>query len=209
MDLTAGLVRAWIERFAAEIEANRDHLTELDGPIGDNDHGINMDRGMRAVKENLTPDQPIDATLKAAGTTLIRTVGGASGPLYGTIFLRMAQASAGHDTLDAATLGTLLEAGRKGIVDRGKAEVGDATMLDAWAPAVDAYQEAVTAAKDLGAAVTAATAAAEEGMNSTAPLVARKGRASYLGERGIGHQDPGATSSYLLFKSLQEVVDRS
>ncbi|MDQ2848657.1 MAG: dihydroxyacetone kinase subunit DhaL [Actinomycetota bacterium] len=208
MDLTPALAAAWIDRFAAEIEQNKDHLTELDGPIGDNDHGINMDRGMRAVHASLTQagTQPIEVMLKAAGMTLIRSVGGASGPLYGTVLLRMAQATSGHDSLDAATLGQALEAGRQGIIDRGKAEPGDMTMLDAWDPAVRAYQEAVSGGQDLPRAVAAATQAAEAGMEATIPLVARKGRASYLGERSVGHQDPGATSSYLLFKALQETV---
>ncbi len=208
MDLTPALAAAWIDRFAGEIEQNKDRLTELDGPIGDNDHGINMDRGMRAVRENMAHagSQPIDAMLKAAGMTLIRTVGGASGPLYGTVLLRMAQATSGHDVLDAATLGRALEAGRQGIIDRGKTAPGDMTMLDAWDPAVHAYQEAVSSGQDLPQAVAAATRAAEAGMEATIPLVARKGRASYLGERSVGHQDPGATSSYLLFKALQETV---
>jgi len=208
MDLTPALAAAWIDRFAAAIEQNKDHLTELDGPIGDNDHGINMDRGMRAVHDRMdqASSQPIDAMLKAAGMTLIRSVGGASGPLYGTVFLRMAQATVGHDALDAGTLGQALEAGRQGIIDRGKAEPGDMTMLDAWDPAVRAYQEAVSSGHDLSRAVAAATRAAGAGMEATIPLVARKGRASYLGERSVGYQDPGATSSYLLFKSLEETV---
>ncbi len=208
MDLTPALAAAWIDRFAAAIEQNKDQLTELDGPIGDNDHGINMDRGMRAVHDSMAEagSQPIDAMLKAVGMTLIRTVGGASGPLYGTVFLRMSQATSGHDALDATALGQALEAGRQGIIDRGKTEPGDMTMLDAWDPAVRAYQEAVSSGQDLSQAVSAATRAAESGMEATIPLVARKGRASYLGERSVGHQDPGATSSYLLFKALQETI---
>lgn len=209
MDLTAGIVRIWIESFADEIETNKDYLTALDGPIGDNDHGINMDRGLHAVRAGLPADEGIDATLKGSGMTLIRTVGGASGPLYGTIFLRMAQAAAGHESLDTHALGEVLAAGRKGIVDRGKAEPGDKTMLDTWDPAVCAYEEAAASGGDLPSAVQAAARAAEEGMKATVPLEARKGRASYLGERSVGHQDPGATSSNLFFKALKDAVHTS
>jgi dihydroxyacetone kinase-like protein len=209
MDLTPALTRNWIERYAAAIEENRQYLTELDGPIGDNDHGINMDRGFRAVKTSLAGgnDEPIDATLKSVGMTLIRTVGGASGPLYGTVYLRMAGAVNGLQTLDAEAVLAVLQAGRKGIVDRGKAEPGDKTMLDTWDPAIRAYEDAVRDGADLSDAVAHATEAAEQGMRATIPLIARKGRASYLGERSAGHQDPGATSSYLFFKTLQAAVD--
>src|SRR5947209_661176 len=209
MDLTPDLVSAWLERFAAEVAANKEYLTQLDGPIGDNDHGINMERGMKSVRASLPQEgsQAIDATLKATGMTLIRTVGGAAGPLYGTVFLRMAQAAGGHDSLDARTLGEVLEAGRKGIVDRGKAEPGEKTMLDTWAPAVQAFQEAAAAGSDVAAATDAAARAAADGMKATIPLIARKGRASYLGERSAGHQDPGATSSYLFFKTLRDTVN--
>jgi dihydroxyacetone kinase-like protein len=209
MDLTPAVTRDWVERFAAAIEENKQYLTDLDGPIGDNDHGINMDRGFRAVRTRLSAgiEEPIDATLKSVGMTLIRTVGGASGPLYGTVFLRMANAVNGQETLDTETVLAALRAGRKGIVDRGKAELGDKTMLDAWDPAVTAYEGALKDGADLPAAVAKATQAAEQGVKDTIPLVARKGRASYLGERSVGHQDPGATSSYLFFKALQEAVD--
>jgi dihydroxyacetone kinase-like protein len=209
MDVTPAMTRDWIERFAGAIEENKQYLTDLDGPIGDSDHGINMDRGFRAVKSGLTGggEAPIDATLKSVGMTLIRTVGGASGPLYGTVFVRMAGAVSGYQTLDPETILAALQAGRKGIVDRGKAEPGDKTMLDAWDPAIRAYEEALKAGSDLPGAVAKATEAAEQGMKDTIPLVARKGRASYLGERSAGHQDAGATSSYLFFKALQEAVD--
>ncbi len=208
VELTPAMVRDWIARYADAIEANRQYLTDLDGPIGDNDHGINMERGFRAVRSTLPTEdvEPIDATLKAAGMTLIRTVGGASGPLYGTVFLRMATAVSGRTELDASTLSAALQAGRKGIVDRGKAEPGDKTMLDAWDPAVRAYDDAVAAGSDVPEAAAKAAEAAEQGAAATIPLVARKGRASYLGERSAGHQDPGATSSALLFKALQEAV---
>lgn len=209
MNLTPAMTRDWIERFADAIEENKQYLTDLDGPIGDNDHGINMDRGFRAVKASLAggSEEPIDARLKAVGMTLIRTVGGASGPLYGTVFLRMAGAVNGRQTLDPEAVLALLQAGRKGIVDRGKAEPGDKTMLDAWDPAIRAFEDALQGGSDLPGVVAKATEAAEQGMKDTIPLVARKGRASYLGERSAGHQDAGATSSYLFFKALQAAVD--
>ncbi len=209
MVLTKDVVLTWLETFARDVEENRAYLTELDGAIGDNDHGTNLDRGFRAVLNSLPDerDKPIDGVLKAVGMTLIKTVGGAAGPLYGTVFLRMASAAAGKEALSEADVGAMLAAGTKGIVDRGKAEVGDKTMLDTWAPAVDAFQEAEASGEDLLAALQAAAGAAEEGMKSTIPLVARKGRASYLGERSAGHQDPGATSSYLLFKDLLSAVE--
>lgn len=208
MEVGKDVVVTWLETFARDIEENRAYLTELDGAIGDNDHGTNMERGFRAVLSGLPSerDKPLDGVLKSVGMTLIKTVGGAAGPLYGTVFLRMAGATAGKESLNGADVGAMLAAGKKGIVDRGKAEVGDKTMLDTWSPAVRAYQEAERTGKDMGAALRAAAAAAEEGMKSTIPLVARKGRASYLGERSVGHQDPGATSSYLLFKDLLSAV---
>lgn len=208
MELTQRDVLRWLELYAREIEANSEFLTELDRAIGDGDHGINMERGFRAVIQNLPgeQDKPMDAVLKDVGMTLIRTVGGAAGPLYGTVFLRMAQAVSGKESLDEGAVGAMLAAGQKGIVDRGKAEVGDKTMLDTWSPAVQAFEQAASGGRDLGKALGAATEAAEEGMTGTIPLTARKGRASYLGERSAGHQDPGATSSYLLFKDLLAAV---
>ncbi|GAC1511324.1 MAG: dihydroxyacetone kinase subunit DhaL [Chloroflexota bacterium] len=208
MDITSDVLVRWIERYTAELADNKEYLTQLDSDIGDSDHGINMDRGFRAVAGSL-PDQEkksIDGLLKAAGMTLIKTVGGASGPLYGTIFLRMAASATGKETLSASDLGALLAAGQKGIVDRGKAKVGDATMLDTWEPAVRAYEDAVATGENTVQALQAATHAAEQGMKSTIPLVARKGRASYLGERSVGHQDPGATSSFLFFHTLLETL---
>ena len=209
MDVTKDMLLRWIELYARDLEANREYLTQLDGAIGDNDHGINMDRGFRAVVNALPNerDKPLDAILKAVGMTLIKTVGGASGPLYGTVFLRMAGAAAGKESLSAGDLGAMLAAGEKGIVDRGKAAVGEKTMLDTWHPAVEAYGESEANGNDLRAGLQAAAKAAEQGMRDTIPLVARKGRASYLGERSAGHQDPGATSSYLLFKNLLASVE--
>jgi dihydroxyacetone kinase-like protein len=208
MKVTRDTLLRWLEAYAEDVAANRDYLTQLDGAIGDNDHGINMERGFRAVVAALPEERakPIDAILKDVGMTLIRTVGGASGPLYGTVFLRMAQAAAGKESLSDSDVGAMLAAGEKGIVDRGKAEVGDKTMLDTWAPAVRAYEQAVSDGKDLAEALRASAQAAKEGMESTLPLVARKGRASYLGERSAGHQDPGATSSYFLFRDFETAV---
>lgn len=208
MDITANLLAGWLERYARELADNKEYLTSLDGPIGDSDHGINMDRGFRAVVTALPSQQgkPVDALLKSVGMTLIKTVGGASGPLYGTVFLRMATAAGGKATVNARDLAAMLAAGQKGIVDRGKAELGDKTMFDTWEPAVRGYDDAVANGHDLPDALQAAAEAAEQGMKSTIPLVARKGRASYLGERSAGHQDPGATSSYLFFKSLLDAV---
>jgi dihydroxyacetone kinase-like protein len=208
MEVTTDTIRRWVEAYARDVEQNKDYLTELDGAIGDHDHGVNMDRGFRSVMGSLPAenDASVDSLLKSVGMALIRTVGGAAGPLYGTVFLRMAQATTGKGVLNEQELGEMLEAGRKGIVDRGKAQPGDKTMLDAWEPAVRAYEEARSSGKGLQEAVGLAAQAAEQGMKDTVPLVARKGRASYLGERSAGHQDPGATSSYLLFKDLKEVV---
>lgn len=199
---------AWLRLSAERLHDQATTLTQLDQAIGDGDHGINMERGFRAVIQNLPgeQDKPMDAVLKDVGMTLIRTVGGAAGPLYGTVFLRMAQAVSGKESLDEGAVGAMLAAGQKGIVDRGKAEVGDKTMLDTWSPAVQAFEQAASGGRDLGKALGAATEAAEEGMTGTIPLTARKGRASYLGERSAGHQDPGATSSYLLFKDLLAAV---
>jgi len=204
-EISRETIVAWLHRYAADVAENRDRLTDLDGPIGDHDHGINMNRGFCAVAESLADvgDASNESVLKNVGMTLIKTVGGASGPLYGTVFLRMATTTSGKALLTAQDVGEMLRAGRQGIVDRGKAEVGDATMLDAWDPAVAAYGESVNAGQDLPAALEVADKAAEQGAQSTVPLVARKGRASYLGERGIGHQDPGATSSAMLFHALK------
>src|SRR6185312_12321383 len=165
-------------------------------------HGANMARGMKAVLSALDSERPqtAGALLKRTGMTLVSTVGGASGPLYGTFFLRMGTAAGEVDSLDAAALGAALRAGVGGIVARGKAELGDKTMYDALAPAVDAYDAAAAGggSGDIGAALRAASEAADRGRDATVPLQARKGRASYLGERSVGHQDPGATSAALL-----------
>jgi len=191
----------WVQRFAQLVAEHRDELTALDSAIGDADHGTNMDRGMTAVVAALDAAPPSGAgtLLKQVGMTLVRTVGGASGPLYGTYFLRMATAvSEDAATVPAETLAKSFRAGLEGIVARGKAELGDKTMFDALAPAVDALEAELARGGDLRAALDAASAAADAGRDATTPLHARKGRASYLGERSVGHQDPGATSAALL-----------
>ncbi|WP_214405028.1 dihydroxyacetone kinase subunit DhaL [Pseudonocardia lacus] len=198
-------LRAWIGAFAADVAEHQEELTRLDSAIGDADHGANLARGMRAVVAALDSEKPstAGALLKRTGMTLVSTVGGASGPLYGTFFLRMGTAAGEVETLDAAAFGAALRAGVGGIVARGKAELGDKTMYDALAPAADAYD---AAGDDLGAALRAASEAADRGRDATVPLQARKGRASYLGERSVGHQDPGATSSALLLAAAARTL---
>lgn len=205
-------VVGWIRKFASEIEANKDYLTQLDQAIGDADHGINMDRGMSAVVAKLDADsgeQDVGAVLKTAGMTLVSTVGGAGGPLYGTLFLRMGTAVTGKGELSPDDWATALEAGVAGVQDRGKAELGDKTMIDALVPARDALKEALGGGATFADALRRSAAAAEQGMKGTTPLVARKGRASYLGERSAGHQDPGATSSHMLLEAAAETWGNS
>ena len=211
-------VTAWLRAFAAEVATHRDELTDLDAAIGDADHGVNMDRGMQAVAAKLPaageagtgevgPDEtgsggvPLGPLLKSAGMTLVSTVGGAAGPLYGTLFLEMGKAAAERTTLTAAEWAGVVSAGVAGVQMRGKAEAGDKTMVDALLPAAEALRAAAGSGATLPAACRAAADAAAEGMRATTPLVARKGRASYLGERSAGHQDPGATSTWLLLET--------
>jgi phosphoenolpyruvate---glycerone phosphotransferase subunit DhaL len=197
--------KAFIRAYAAVVAAHKQELIRLDSAIGDADHGENMDRGFRAAVERLPDDDATPgAVLKAVAMALVSKVGGAAGPLYGTAFLRAATAVDGLEQLDAADIVSALAAGQEGIVHRGKTELGDKTMLDAWAPGVAAARAAVDAGQDTAAALAAAADAAEQGMKDTIPLVARKGRASYLGPRSAGHQDPGATSTYLLFRTLAD-----
>ncbi len=199
----------WISRFSDAVTDKREWLTELDSAIGDADHGANMARGMGAVVEKLAAGAPssIDELLKGVGMTLVSSVGGASGPLYGTFFLRMGMTAGTVTELDGPALAAALRAGLDGIVARGKPESGDKTMYDAMAPAVDALDAALAGGSDLAAAVTAAAQAAAAGRDATLPLVARKGRASYLGERSAGHLDPGAASTALLFETLAAAVE--
>jgi phosphoenolpyruvate---glycerone phosphotransferase subunit DhaL len=204
-------VRDWVEAFSSTVSENRDYLTRLDSAIGDADHGTNMDRGMKAVlgKLNGLEDEDIGAMLKTVGMTLVSTVGGAAGPLYGTLFLQMGVATAGKSELEPDDWAAALDAAVKGVQMRGKAEPGDKTMLDALIPARDSFSAAVAEGASFEEALTRSAEAAEDGMLATIPLVARKGRASYLGERSAGHQDPGATSSQLLVKTAAEIWLRS
>ncbi|GAA2753744.1 dihydroxyacetone kinase subunit DhaL [Amnibacterium kyonggiense] len=198
----------WVRRSAAVVGEHRAELSELDRAIGDGDHGENLDRGFRAVLAKLdgaSPETP-GAALRLVATTLISTVGGASGPLLGTAYLRGAQAAGDAERLDGTAVVALLAAARDGIVARGKAESGDKTMVDAWTPAVDAAQQALAAGGDASAVLSAAADAAESGAEATVPMVARKGRASYLGERSAGHLDPGARSSAYQLRAASDAV---
>ncbi|MGJ7440478.1 dihydroxyacetone kinase subunit DhaL [Aquipuribacter sp. MA13-6] len=197
----------WLRRFAAAVAEQEKHLTELDQAIGDADHGSNMRRGTSAVVAALEdPPASVAAVLKLAGMTLVTTVGGASGPLYGTFMLRLASSAGDVEELDAAGLGAALRAGLDGVVARGKAAVGDKTMLDVLSPALDAYDAAVAAGADAAGAAAAAAQVAPGLREATAPLVARKGRASYLGERSAGHVDPGSASTTLLLEALADAL---
>jgi len=206
MTITRDDVLAWLKAYAAALAENRDYLTELDSAIGDADHGQNMDRGFKAVLAKLpsVAGSDIGTILKTAGMTLVSTVGGAGGPLYGTLFMQAGMVTAGKNELAPADVVALFDAGLKGVVMRGKAVLGDKTMVDAITPAVERLRAVVDGGGDLAEGLRQAAAAAEAGMQATIPLVARKGRASYLGERSAGHQDPGATSSYLLFKTAAD-----
>jgi len=225
-------VAAWLRAFAVAVAENRAYLTELDAAIGDADHGSNMDRGMKAAVGKLDAlgetggagepggggkpgggGEPggaaagaVGALLKTVGMTLVSTVGGAAGPLYGTLFLDMGKAAGGAEELTMAQWAAVLKAGVKGVQARGKAELGDKTMIDALVPAAEALRVAALSGRSPADALQGAAAAAGQGMKATIPLVARKGRASYLGERSAGHQDPGATSSWLLMQAAAEAL---
>ena len=206
MNISRNAVVAWIEAVAAVIKANKDYLALLDSDIGDADHGTNMDRGFQAVLGKLpaVTDKDIGVVLKTVGITLVSTVGGAGGPLYGTFFMQMGTTATGKLELTLADWAAALEAGVGGVVMRGKANPGDKTMVDALTPALEALKTAVAEGATLPQALQRSAEAAEQGMRATIPLVARKGRASYLGERSAGHQDPGATSTYLLLKAAAD-----
>jgi len=196
----------WVRSFADIIAENKEYLTQLDSAIGDADHGINMNRGMQAVLGKLEgiPNGDVGNLFKTVGMTLVSKVGGAGGPLYGTLFLQFGVATAGKPELEPADWALALEKGVEGVQMRGKAEPGDKTMVDALMPARDAFRQAVDEGESFPDALRRSAAAAEDGMKATIPWVARKGRASYLGERSAGHQDPGATSSYLLLKTAAD-----
>lgn len=202
---------AWLQVFAHVIEHHKEQLTELDAAIGDADHGINMDRGFKKIT-NILPsfaDQDISSILKTVGMTLISSIGGASGPLYGTWFLRASKVTNGKQELTAADLLELLKSGLDGVIERGKAQLGDKTMVDVLYPAVTAFEQAIRDNSNTVVALQASVTAAEQGLKQTIPMLAKKGRASYLGDRSIGHQDPGGTSAYWMLRSLLEVVEGS
>jgi dihydroxyacetone kinase-like protein len=196
----------WIKACASVLGENRDYLTQLDAAIGDADHGANMDRGFKAVIGKIPEmaDKDIGTVFKTVGMTLLSTVGGAGGPLYGTFFIQAGMKTAGKMELTLEDWTTAMEAALAGIIMRGKAELGDKTMVDALTPALDALKQAMLENLPMHQALLNSAEAARAGMEGTIPLVARKGRASYLGERSAGHQDPGATSSYLILKTAAE-----
>jgi dihydroxyacetone kinase-like protein len=205
----AATVTRWLEGSAAALHEQRDYLTQLDAAIGDADHGTNMDRGFSSVVSKLGELDgavPPGRMLVTAGATLISTVGGASGPLWGTALRRAGRSLGDEATFEGAALAVALEAALDGVVELGAAQPGDKTMVDALEPAVRMFKERLAAGSAAAEAVAAAREAAEEGMRSTVPLQASKGRASYLGERSIGHQDPGATSTALILRALERAV---
>ncbi|RLC64131.1 MAG: dihydroxyacetone kinase subunit L [Chloroflexi bacterium] len=208
MPTTTAEVLLCLHRMADVIGENKEYLTELDAAIGDADHGINMNRGFQNVLKKLpaVEDKDIGTILKTAGMALVSSVGGAGGPLYGTAFMQAGMAVAGKHELEAEDILAILDAALKGVIMRGKANLGDKTMVDAITPAVNAMREALENGAGTAEALQRAKEAAEKGMKDTIPMLARKGRASYLGERSIGHQDPGATSSYLLIGTMAELA---
>ncbi len=206
MVISKEAVLAWIRAFAAAVEQHKEYLTELDAALGDADHGANMHRGLQAVLDRLNgvADRDIGTILRTVGMTLVSSVGGASGPLYGTFFLRAGTAAGTKMELTADDWLQMLEAGIRGIVDRGKARRGEKTMLDALGPGLDTLKASLQEGQPLNEALRRSAEAARKGMEATIPMLATKGRASYLGERSVGHQDPGATSAYLLLQTAAE-----
>ena len=206
MAITRDDVLKWVRNFAQVIEDNHEMLTDLDREIGDADHGANMRRGFKAVLEKLptVEDKDIGAILKNVGMTLLSKVGGAAGPLYSTMFMKAGTSIGAKTEMDLNDWAKALEAGTIGIANLGKAQPNDKTMLDALYPALNALNSAMGTGATTGEALKKSANAAHDGMLATIPLVAHKGRASYLGERSVGHQDPGATSTYLLIKSAAE-----
>ncbi len=206
--MTKEQILQWLQAFATEIEQNKDYLTQLDAAIGDADHGINMSRGFQKATASLpsVADKDIGTILKTVSMTLISSVGGASGPLYGTFFLRASTVVAGKHELTEQDMLKMLQAGLDGVIQRGKAQLGDKTMIDVLSPTVEAFSQAIGEGTGMLEAMQLAVATAEQSMKDTIPIIAKKGRASYLGERSVGHQDPGATSSYLMLKCLLETL---
>lgn len=208
MTVTKAEILRWIALSADVMQENKQYLTDLDSPIGDADHGINMARGFKKVMERLpsVQDKDIGNILKAIGMALISSVGGASGPLYGTFYMRAAAPVMSKEALSDDDLVAMLDAGLEGILSRGRANLDDKTMVDSWTPALSELRAAFATGADTKTAMQACVAGAKQGMLATIPMLAKKGRASYLGERSIGHQDPGATSTYLLLNALLEAV---
>ncbi|CAN5723431.1 dihydroxyacetone kinase subunit DhaL [soil metagenome] len=208
MAITHEVVKRWVCDFAGEIAENKQMLTKLDSAIGDGDHGTNMDRGMQAVVTKLedVSGDDVGGLLKTVGMTLVSKIGGAGGPLYGTFFIQMGTATAGKTDITAEDWSAALDSGVNGVQARGKAELEDKTMLDALIPAREAFKEALEAGASFQESLERSAQAADEGMKATIPLVARKGRASYLGERSAGHQDPGATSSHMLMRTAAQAL---
>ncbi|MFC8039840.1 dihydroxyacetone kinase subunit DhaL [Paenarthrobacter sp. NPDC057355] len=208
MGLDVKWTQDWLKLSAKAMAEHRVELIELDRAIGDSDHGENMDRGFQAVLQKLdeSPPETPGAALKAAAMALMSKVGGAAGPLYGTAYLRAATSLGDTVDVDSEALAAALAAARDGVVARGKAEPGDKTMIDAWTPAVEAAAKAASEGAEPSAVLEAAAKAAEEGAKATDPLVARKGRASYLGDRSAGHRDPGAASTALLLRAAAEAA---
>ena len=204
--LTKAQIITWLEKTSEVLHQNKEYLTDLDSAIGDADHGINMDRGFQSVIQKMPEWQGADigGILKSVGMALMSSVGGASGPLYGTFYMRAGMAVASRQELNNDDLHKMLVAGVEGIRQRGRPELGDKTMYDALAPALNALGTSLGNGENVITALDKTVRAAETGMQATIPMQARKGRASYLGERSIGHQDPGATSSYLLLKTAAE-----
>jgi phosphoenolpyruvate---glycerone phosphotransferase subunit DhaL len=209
--ITKNHIVKWIERTAAVIGRQKEYLTDLDRAIGDADHGTNMDRGFKKVLSQLdgVKEKDIGAILKTVGMALISSVGGAAGPLYGTFYLRVAEAVDSKTELTPDDLYQCLRAGTDGVIKRGRANPGDKTMIDTLQPGVETFRDALREEKSLTESLRRAVARAEQGMRETIPLVAKKGRASYLGERSAGHQDPGATSAYLILNALLETIGES
>ena len=210
MSLDAAWARRWIELAAVDIAEQRDYLVDLDRAIGDGDHGENMDRGFKAAVEALGQAQPgsVAEVLKTVAKTLMSTVGGAAGPLYGTAFLRASKA-AGDGELDGAGVAAVIAGALEGIQARGKATTGEKTMVDAWTPALEAARTAAESGSDPAAVLEAAATAAESGATATEPMRATKGRSSYLGERSIGHLDPGAVSTSLILRAAVRAADEA
>lgn len=207
MAVTTQDVLQWLDVLQKVFNENRQQLTDLDSAVGDGDFGISLDRGFTAVQAELSANRPTDlrAAFQTVAMILIKTMGGSSGPLLGTFFLRAAATCAGKSELAPADVVALFQAGVEGLQQRGKAALGDKTMMDAWLPAVDAMRSALESGSGLAEILERGAAAAEAGMRATITMQARKGRGSYLGERSVGHQDPGATATYMLFQAAAEV----